>query len=125
MTLDQVIDKLKYIRKDLTHLEAEIKAKKAERSFLEQMAMDLLDSQGLTKGGKGATTISISEEIVPHVDKDYWQEVWTYLFSHGYTDLLRKQINSAPFRELITLGEEIPHVTPVTIRKLNMRTSNS
>lgn len=124
LRLDQLISKLSHLKKDIAHLEAEAKALKGTKQKLEYQIMDLLDDYGVTKAGAAGISVAISEDTVPHVDPDHWEEVWDYLFNNGYTELLRKQLNSAPYKELIRLGIEVPHVKSATVRRLNMTTSS-
>lgn len=120
-TLDQLIESLRHKTNQVRHLESELKALKNERDSVQLQVLDLLDEYGVKKAGTANATVSISEEIVPNVDPEQWEEVWKWAFEHGYTSLLRRQINSTSYRELLALGEEVPHVTPFTKRKLNLR----
>jgi hypothetical protein len=112
-----LVDRREQIRK----LEAQLKELKAAQRENELEVMDTLDALGVEGAKTEFATVSISSEEQPTVDPEHWPDVWEYLFNNGYTELLRRQINALPWRALKDLGVEIPHVTPFTQRKLNIR----
>ena len=119
--VESKIDRLFHMREDIRHMEAEVKAIKATYRAIEADVMDLLQDQNLAKIGTELATVSISETDVPSVDPDHWEDVWQFLMDNGYTECLRKQLNSTPWAELRKLGVEVPYVEAATQRKLNLR----
>lgn len=119
--LDQLIFKLKMAKKDLAHAEAEAKALRGTKNSLEMQLLEAMDELGLKQAGSSHGMVSLADETLPTVDKDRWEEVWTFIFQNGYLELLRRQLNSTAFKELQQLGVEIPGVTPFVRRNVNLR----
>jgi hypothetical protein len=121
LELDFYITRMVERREQMRLLEAQLKDLKAEQNNDENIIFTALDELGVQKAGGTYGTVSISEEEVPTIDSEHWNDVWDYLFNNGYTELLRKQINATPWKELKNQGVEIPYVSTFTKRKLNLR----
>jgi hypothetical protein len=121
VTMDELINHANALRLQVKNLRAEADALDKSLTKVEGVIMARMDDQGLTTSGTDRATVSISEEVLPQVDPAHWEEVWKHLFENGYTELMRKQLNSTSYRELLALGAEIPFVSPFTKRKLNVR----
>lgn len=120
-TLESQIDSLYFMREQVRDLEEQVKTIKKVMSTLEKDILDTLEDQGLTKMGTNVATVSVSTNLSPTVDPEHWPDVFNYLFANGYIEVLRKQLNSGPWQELLKLGIEVPHVTPFEGKKLNLR----
>jgi hypothetical protein len=115
------IDRAFYMREDIRIREAELKESKRMLREIEADIMDLLEDQELSKVGTDTATVSMSYSEVPTVDSEHWEDVWAFLMDNGYTECLRKQLNSTPWAELRKIGVEVPYVSATTQRKLNLR----
>lgn len=120
MKIDELISDLQQLKDQISLAEDNIKRLKERRTAVEHDIMDLLDDQGVTRAGNDMATVSISETEVPNVDSSHWDDVWNFLFENGYTEVLRRQINSKAWANLRAIGVEIPHVTVATLRKLSV-----
>jgi hypothetical protein len=106
-----------------------------EKSVLEELAAEYaaeearvlsqMTDDGVQTVGTANATVSRSEEDMPTVDAAHWEDVFKWIYDNGFFELFRKQLNAAPWRELIGLGEEIPHVTAFTKEKLSLRARRS
>lgn len=89
----------------------------AEADLLKQMQKENVDKAT----GKKAT-VSVSESIKPNVED--WDRFYAYIFKNKYTHLLERRPSVTGCRELFESKRVIPGVVPVTITKLNMRSTN-
>lgn len=119
--LHDKIDRAFFLREEIRMREAEVKEHKRVLREIEEDIMDLLEDQELSKVGTDRATVSMSYSDMPSVDSEHWEDVWHYLMSNGYTEVLRKQLNSSSWNELRKMGIEVPYVTATTVRKLNLR----
>lgn len=120
MSLDYKIAELQQLKDQISLQEDHLKRLKASKTAVEHDIMDLLDDQGVTRAGNDVATVSITESEVPNVDSAHWEDVWTFLFENGYTEVLRRQINSKAWDNLRKIGVDIPHVSVAQVRKLSM-----
>ena len=120
-SLHDKIDRAFYLRDEIRRFEAELKEMKAVLRHIEGDIMDLLEDGELSTAGTEKAKVSVSYTEVPSVDPNHWEDVWSFIMENGYTEVLRKQLNSTPWAELRKIGVELPHVTATQQRKLNLR----
>lgn len=120
MSLDEKINELQQLKDQISLAEDQLKTLKGLKTAVEHDIMDILDDQGVTRAGNDVASVSISETEVPAVDPEHWEDVWQFLFKNGFTELLRRQINSRSWASLRALGVEVPHITATTVRKLSV-----
>lgn len=123
LTLEEEINQMNARRGEISKLEAMAKALKSVNREAEHRIIQKMEELGLKKSATSTTSVSISENVVPQVDPEHWPEVFETIYKRGYWELFRKQLNSGPFKELLAMGEEIPHVQPATLKKLNIRSN--
>ena len=118
--LNSTLTRMKHLRDQYRHLDAESKALKEEYKALEMQVIEHLSDAEMTKAGNDLVTASMSEEELPTIDPMYWDEVREFLIENGYEDCLPRRLNSAPVKELWSMGIEIPHVTKYSRKKLSL-----
>ena len=98
----------------------------AEISTVEVHILPLLKALEITKTtvatNSGNFTVSYNEQIHPQPDPKKWEEIFKWIVENERTELLKKSINSAPYRE--SLAEELeipPGVQSFTKTSLNLR----
>lgn len=124
MSLDEKITRMHYLRNDFRRLDAETKALKDEFKRLEDEVIQELVDTGMTRAGNAVATVSLSEEDLPSVDPEQWDELQEYLMENGYTECIPRRLNSAPVRALWQMGIELPGVSRYTKRKLSLTKVN-
>ena len=68
-------------------------------------------------------TLSRNEQLLPHVTN--WDAVTQWMANGNRWEFMRKQLNTAPFREMIDRGEPLPDgLEMVMVPKLNRRRTN-
>lgn len=79
-----------------------------------------MEEEGLESFKNDHLTLTVKEDIAPQV-KD-WGVVFPWIFESGKLELLRKQLNSGPIKEMIENGEALPDgLEIVSIKTLNNR----
>lgn len=92
----------------------------ARRSELRQEILRAMESQGMESFKTDRITLTVKEEMVPQVTN--WPGIFSWIASSGRWDLIRKQLNTGPFKELIENGEALPDgLEAVAVRNLNNR----
>ena len=118
--LEESINRLGYLTKDIRLIDAQSKALKSERTDLQEKIMDLMqEAGGIKTAGTDVAKVSVSETEVVQVDKDHWEEVWRWIIANDHTELLKRSLNSAPYRELVLLEIEVPYTSTFKKVKLN------
>jgi hypothetical protein len=116
-----IMNRMFEIREQRRELAAKDKELKDEADALEETLLVKMREQGSTRVSNKRGTAIISETIVPSVDD--WDAVTEYIKENDAMYLLTKKIASAPFRELIESGQEVPGVRAVTKVDINLRAS--
>ena len=117
MTLGSRIDALhkmkvhqKTLKKELTDLKSQIRE-------IEDLIMEDLDKQDITKSSGSSATVSISHATKPSVDD--WDAFYAYIHRKKYYHLLDRRPSTLGCRELFETKGKIPGVKPVVVRGLN------
>ena len=119
MNTGDIITRLTQIRAFRRQLAAEDQRFKDEAEQLEDQLVAIAVDSGSTRFGNNEATVIISEETVPTVND--WDALYTYIQENNAFHLLQRRINSAPWRELLELGQQIPGTEPTTLKKVNLR----
>ena len=100
--------------------EAEKLYKKTQRE-LESQIVIRMQEQGLDKVSNDLCTISIKQEIVPTVEN--WDDVHEHIVKTNQFELLQKRMSATAYRELITLGMDVPGVKSTELTRVNFRSA--
>jgi len=119
-TLNQLIEQKASVRKEIESLNKQLKDLNARQDDLDWALMKKMDSEGLSRTSNDSFTVSVKEEVMPQVED--WEEVYQVIRDSGDFSLVQRRVSAAAYRELLKLGEQIPGIKPVTVRKINFRT---
>lgn len=90
------------------------------RNTIRNILVARMEAQGMDSLSTDRITLSVKEEVVAQV-KD-WTAVLPWIASEGKWELVRRQLNNAPFREMIERGDKLPDgLEPLVVRTLNNR----
>lgn len=79
-----------------------------------------MEEEGLESFKDDCITLTVKEEMTPKVAD--WTKVFPWIYQSGKLELLRKQLNSGPFKEMIENGEPLPDgLEAVSVKTLNNR----
>lgn len=116
--LGDFIDALYDARERRLEVQREVNALKKREEEAEQLVIQLLQAESLTKGSGTHASVSLKAKIVPRVDPAHWNEVFAQIAKKKAWDLLYKRINSEAYRE--RLAEPIDHVTTESVLDLSI-----
>jgi hypothetical protein len=108
--LNDKIDQLYKLRKECTEWSSLLTDLKEEAREIETEVVEAMSDIGLSKAGTNTANISISSQIVPTVDIDFWSEIRRWAMDNDYEALLPRSLNQAAYRELVQMGISVPHV---------------
>lgn len=109
-------ERKRQLNEHLKVIEAGIETLTSE--LIERMQAEGLDS---VKGKKSSITVTPSTQ--PTIED--WDAVCAFIKKSGNWQLIRRQINPEPWRELMTQRGAVPGTVAFIKKSLNMRTVNS
>lgn len=119
LTTGKLIDKLFELREEKKRLNAKIKDIESEVDQLKNDLFQRLDKEESTVGRGQLASCSVTETTVPAVED--WDQVHGWIAENDGLYLLQRRLNSAPFRELLAQGVDIPGISPMPIRDISIR----
>jgi hypothetical protein len=117
--LNALSQRLVEIRAERTAIAAQDKELKEEFDALSLEVLEHLAETGSESARTEHASMSVSKQIVPNVMD--WDKVYDYIREHDAFYLLRKQLNTGPYREQLELDGEIPGTEPFEKVSLNVR----
>ena len=118
-TINKLLDELADVRGQVKSLQEQERELKRRQSDIEISLVSQLEDQGVDRVGNNACTVSIKKEIVPTVED--WDQVHQHIIDTKQFELLQKRMSSVAFRELITMGMNVPGVKPTELTRINFR----
>lgn len=120
ITIETALDKLYDIKEAIREHSAMLTEMKNKAKDLEDEIILRMDDLGLSKAGTERCNFSLRSDVVPMVDIEKWDEIRLWALQNGYGALLQRKLNTAPYKELIEMGIEIPYVKPHTVIKTSL-----
>jgi hypothetical protein len=118
-TINKLLDELTDVRGQVRALQEQERDLKRRQSDIEISLVSQLENQGVDRVGNNACTVSIKKEIVPTVED--WDQVHQHIIDTKQFELLQKRMSSVAFRELLTMGMNVPGVKPTELTRINFR----
>ena len=119
--LTDLLTELAKTKKEIKSIQDSEKAYKATQRELEAQIVIRMQEQGLDKVSNDLCTISIKQEIVPTVEN--WDDVHEHIVKTNQFELLQKRMSATAYRELITLGMDVPGVKSTELTRVNFRST--
>ncbi len=119
--LTDLLTELAKTKKEIKSIQDSEKAYKATQRELEAQIVIRMQEQGLDKVSNDLCTISIKQEIVPTVEN--WDDVHEHIVKTNQFELLQKRMSATAYRELITLGMDVPGVKSTELTRVNFRSA--
>jgi hypothetical protein len=120
MNINEVIEKRAAVGAALSATKAIEKEQQKQKADLDYQLQTLLDEQGLSRTANAKFSVSINTDTVAEV-KDY-DALYAHILKTQDFSLLHKRISNAAFKEILTMGEEVPGLQARDIRRINFRT---
>lgn len=126
LPLASLIDMAFQQREEKKALDKEVKAMGAvfdviEFGIVQRMEEQSDEANPLTSAGGLLASASVVEEDVQSVDPDRWPELFEWIATNKAAYILQKRLSSGAVQELLNEGTELPGVTTLTRKKLNLR----
>ena len=119
--LTDLLTELAKTKKEIKSIQDNEKTYKATQRELEAQIVIRMQEQGLDKVSNDLCTISIKQEIVPTVEN--WDDVHEHIVKTNQFELLQKRMSATAYRELITLGMDVPGVKSTELTRVNFRSA--
>jgi len=116
--LETYIADLRETKDELTELNERVKAVKKQQAHIEGLIEDAMMGEGLQKASSDLGTVSLKEGQYPQIED--WDEALEYIMNHC-RHVLKREIKSAAYKELLDSGEAIPGVRTYDKTKINFR----
>lgn len=119
MSVNQLINKRADIKGEIDQLNKELKELRAESDYLDVLLLKKMDAEGVSRTANDAASVSINEDTVPNVDD--WDALYEHVTSTQDFSLLQRRVSSTAYKELLKMGENVPGLSPRTVRRVNFR----
>lgn len=108
-------------RDEIKSLQAQEKELNVIKRELEYQITIRMQEEGLDKISNGGRTVSIKQEIVPTVED--WDALQDHVIKTKQFELLQKRMSATAYRELISLGADVPGVISTELTRINYRST--
>lgn len=122
-TLSQLIESLSILKRSKKELEAQVKTVDKDIELKEIEIMQALDADGVKMTKSNIGQVTISESVYPQATAEMWPQIHDYIRENNAFYLLEKRIAVLAYRELVSLGRQVPGILPFTKRKLTFKES--
>jgi hypothetical protein len=111
------IDKLAAYKAKKAEIELSLKEVDHMIDAIEDDIRDTLDAAGTMESkSSSGHKVEVVESTVPHVED--WDQFYEFIHQNKYYHMLQKRPSTTGYRELITMGKQVPGVLPFTTRKI-------
>lgn len=119
MNLGEKIDRIYELREQKREFESRAKELGAKIDELKGEVRQELDDMGTHSLTATRAQAIVTEQTVPKVTD--WDALRDYIRDNEYEHLFQRRINSAAYKELVDMGEEVPGVEPFVKRDVAIR----
>lgn len=119
MSVNQLINKRASVKGEMDQLNKQIKELRAESDYLDVLLLKKMDAEGVSRTANDAASVSINEDTVPDVTD--WDALYEHVTSTQDFSLLQRRVSSTAYKELLKMGENVPGLSPRTVRRVNFR----
>lgn len=121
--LGALIDRLTETQLIKASLEAQVKAIESDLRHIEGEIIRLMADAKLEKAANGGTTVTPKQSTYPQFLPDGFDQFAEFVYENRYIHLLEKRLAVLAYRELLTLGRDVPGVVPYVKTKLHVSKS--
>jgi hypothetical protein len=119
--ITDLLTELAKTKKEIKLIQADEKAFKTQQRELETQIVIRMQEQGLDKVSNDLCTVSIKQEIVPTVQD--WDLLQEHVAKTNQFELLQKRMSATAYRELMSLGMDVPGVVSTELTRVNFRST--
>lgn len=118
-TLNELLDEITNLRSEIKEIDEKRSNLKNKLNNCESITLYKLEEQGIDRIGNESCTVSIRKDIVPNVED--WDQVHMYVKKTGQFELLHRRMSSTAYKELQSMGSNVPGVKPRELIRINFR----
>lgn len=119
MSVNQLINERADVKGQMDQLNKQLKELRAESDYIDVLLLKKMDAEGVSRTANDAASVSINEDTVPNVDD--WDALYEHVTSTQDFSLLQRRVSSTAYKELLKMGENVPGLSPRTVRRVNFR----
>ena len=119
MSVNELINERANVKGQIDQLNKQLKELRAESDYLDVLLLKKMDAEGVSRTANDAASVSINEDTVPNVDD--WDALYAHVTNTQDYSLLQRRVSSTAYKELLKMGEQVPGLSPRTVRRVNFR----
>ena len=119
MSVNELINERANVKGQMDQLNKQLKELRAESDYLDVLLLKKMDAEGVSRTANDAASVSINEDTVPNVDD--WDALYAHVTNTQDYSLLQRRVSSTAYKELLKMGEQVPGLSPRTVRRVNFR----
>ena len=119
MSVNELINERANVKGQIDQLNKQLKELRAEQDYLDVLLLKKMDAEGVSRTANDAASVSINEDTVPNVDD--WDALYAHVTNTQDYSLLQRRVSSTAYKELLKMGEQVPGLSPRTVRRVNFR----
>ena len=119
MSVNELINERADVKGRMDGLNKQLKELRAEQDYLDDLLLKKMDAEGVSRTANDADSVSINEDTVPDVTD--WDALYEHVTSTQDFSLLQRRVSSTAYKELLKMGEQVPGLSPRSVRRVNFR----
>lgn len=119
MNVTELINERAKVKGEMDTINIQLKELRAESDYLDVLLLKKMDAEGVSRTANERASVSINEDTVPNVDD--WDALYQHVSNTQDYSLLQRRISSTAYKELLKMGENVPGLSPRTVRRVNFR----
>ena len=119
MSVNELINERADVKGRMDGLNKQLKELRAEQDYLDVLLLKKMDAEGVSRTANDAASVSINEDTVPDVTD--WDALYEHVTSTQDFSLLQRRVSSTAYKELLKMGEQVPGLSPRSVRRVNFR----
>jgi seryl-tRNA synthetase len=119
MNVTELINERAKVKGQMDKINIQLKELRAESDYLDVLLLKKMDAEGVSRTANEQASVSINEDTVPNVDD--WDALYQHVSNTQDYSLLQRRVSSTAYKELLKMGENVPGLSPRTVRRVNFR----
>ena len=119
MSVNQLINERAELKQQMDRLKKHVNELRAESDYIDVLLLKKMDAEGISRTANDSASVSINVDTVPNVDD--WDALYAHVTSTQDFSLLQRRVSSTAYKELLKMGENVPGLSPRTVRRVNFR----
>ena len=117
--INELINELANTKDSINSLDEERKEFVQKKVDLESRLVAIMDDQGIDRTANDRATISVKTETMPSAED--WDQIYEHILATKQFELLHRRLSAQAFREILSLGQNVPGVRSTEVVRINYR----